>query len=75
MIGIPAVSIAMRNTIIKAPPPLDATIYGKRHILPKPTAEPIAANINPARVPHSFNLFLYKIYYNIQFSYKYQYLL
>lgn len=32
----------------KAPPPLEATSVGNRQMLPRPTADPAAARINPS---------------------------
>ena len=37
---------------MKAAPPLLPTSVGKRHILPKPTAEPADAKITPIRLPN-----------------------
>src|SRR5699024_1074989 len=51
-IGIPAVNNANKYGIKKAPPPFAYASAGKRQIFPSPTAEPIAANIKPALVPH-----------------------
>src|SRR5690625_4303405 len=51
-IGIPAVNNANKYGMKNAPPPFAYASAGKRQILPSPTAEPIAANIKPARVPH-----------------------
>src|SRR5699024_1509807 len=51
-IGIPAVNKANKYGMKNAPPPLLYASAGKRQILPSPTAEPIAAKIKPALVPH-----------------------
>src|SRR5699024_12092319 len=51
-IRIPAVNNANKYGIKKAPPPFAYASAGKRQIFPSPTAEPIAANIKPALVPH-----------------------
>src|SRR5690606_41436252 len=51
-IGIPAVNNANRYGMKNAPPPFSYATYGKRHMFPRPTAEPTAAMIKPARVPH-----------------------
>jgi len=50
--GIPAVRIAKKYGIKKAPPPLEYNTYGYLQIFPRPTADPTAAKINPALELH-----------------------
>jgi hypothetical protein len=45
MIGTPIMTIQSKYIRTKAPPPLVPALYGKPHILPNPTAEPVAARI------------------------------
>ena len=53
--------IANKYGRMNAPPPFDAAVYGNLHILPRPTAEPIAANIKPNLLPHcSLTFYLLK---------------
>src|SRR5699024_10385021 len=51
-IGIPAVRRASKYGTKNAPPPFPYASAGNRQIFPSPTAEPKAANTNPALVPH-----------------------
>src|SRR6056297_1473957 len=51
-IGIPAVTKAKKYGMRNAPPPLSNAMYGNRQMFPKPIAEPTAARINPALLPH-----------------------
>src|SRR5699024_1486051 len=51
-IRIPEVHNANKYGIKNAPPPLSYATYGNLHIFPSPTAEPTAAIIKPALVPH-----------------------
>ena len=51
--GIPNASIAIVYTSKKAPPPYLAASPGKRHALPRPTAEPMAAKIKVVLEAHS----------------------
>ena len=44
--------IAKKYGTKNAPPPFSYTKYGNLHMLPSPTADPTAANINPSFVPH-----------------------
>ena len=46
----------------KSPPPSRAARYGKRQILPKPTAEPAAASTKPSEPLKEFLFFLFIIY-------------
>ena len=45
MIGTPIMTMQSKYIRTKAPPPLVPALYGKPHILPNPTAEPVAARI------------------------------
>ncbi len=46
---MPAVSRATRYGTMNAPPPFSYAMYGKRQMLPSPTAEPMAARMNTDR--------------------------
>ncbi len=47
---MPAVSGADEVGMMKAPPPFSYVTYGKRQMLPRPTAEPMVAKMNAPRV-------------------------
>jgi hypothetical protein len=49
--GIPKTSTHIIYIRIKAAPPFSPVIYGKRHTLPNPTAEPAVARITPSLLP------------------------
>jgi hypothetical protein len=58
---------------MKAAPPFSPVVVGKRHILPRPTAEPAVASIRPVREA-KFAIKKY-VYYNAKlqlFSYSQQ---
>ena len=58
--GNPIRRIHKRYRRTKAPPPSLPALYGKPHIFPRPTAEPVAARTNvhlPIQVPCDFNVF------------------
>jgi len=48
--GMPAVTSAMKYGMKNAPPPCLKATYGKRQILPRPTALPIAAIMKAGRL-------------------------
>ena len=50
--GKPNKTVQIINTSKKAAPPFSPTIYGKRQILPKPTAHPTVARITPSLLPN-----------------------
>ena len=52
MVGIPMNITQARYTIMKAPPPLEPASAENRHRLPKPTEQPIAANVKAKRDDH-----------------------
>ena len=58
-IGIPAVNSANKYGMKNAPPPFSYATAGNRQIFPKPIADPTAAKIKPALVPHSERAFIF----------------
>ena len=61
---------------MKAAPPFSPVIYGNRHTLPKPTADPAVARITPILLPKfALYSFIYKITYNKRCKIKYFFLL
>ena len=50
-IGIESTRVEIRYMMMKAAPPPSPTIYGKRHMLPSPMAEPAIAIITAKRLP------------------------
>ena len=61
MVAKPTNETNIIYTIKNANPPLAPILYGNPQILPKPTAEPIAAIKNPKLLPHwpLLSLFIY----------------
>ena len=53
---------------MKAAPPSCPVIYGNRHILPKPTAEPAVARITPILVPNFPLCSIINILFSLFFS-------
>ena len=51
MMGIPSSNTQPTYTMMKAAPPFWPVSMGKRHILPRPTAEPAAASTAPSLLP------------------------
>lgn len=55
--------------MMNADPPFWPTIYGKRHMLAKPTAEPATAKTNPMRDPQDARAIKLNTYFKISENY------